>query len=47
MAVQKKNGRWYAAVYMGTKNGKQEYEWSDGFDKKSDAQLEELEMKKV
>ncbi|MGF7145340.1 integrase [Anaerotaenia torta] len=46
MSVQKKNGRWYAAVYLGTKDGKQEYEWSEGFDKKSDAQLKELEMKK-
>lgn len=46
MSVQKKNGRWYAAVYLGTKNGKQEYEWSEGFDKKSDAQLRELEMKR-
>lgn len=46
MSVQKKNGRWYAAVYVGIKNGNQEYEWSDGFIKKSDAQLKELEMKK-
>lgn len=46
MSVQKKNGRWYAAVYVGTKDGKQIYEWSDGYDKKSDAQLKELEMKK-
>lgn len=46
MSVQKKNGRWYAAVYVGTQNGKQIYEWSDGYDKKSDAQLKELEMKK-
>lgn len=44
--MQKKNGRWYAAVYNGIKNGKQEYEWSDGYDIKSDAQLKELEMKK-
>ncbi|MDF2858676.1 MAG: integrase family protein, partial [Neobacillus sp.] len=46
MSVQKKNGRWYAAVYLGTKDGKQEYEWSEGFDSKPDAQLKELEMKK-
>ena len=46
MSVQKKNDRWYAAVYTGTKNGKQDYEWSEGFDKKPDAQLKELEMKK-
>jgi integrase len=46
MSVQKKNDKWYAAVYLGIKDGKQEYEWSDGFDKKSDAQLKELEMKK-
>ncbi|MDF2485686.1 MAG: integrase family protein [Herbinix sp.] len=46
MSVQKKNGRWYAAVYVGTKDSKQVYEWSEGYDKKSDAQLKELEMKK-
>ena len=46
MSIQKKNGRWYAAVYLGTKDGKQEYEWSEGYDKKSDAQLRELEMRK-
>ena len=46
MSVQKKNGRWYAAVYVGTKDGKQIYEWSEGFDKKSDAQLRDLEIKK-
>lgn len=46
MAIQKKNGRWYAAVYVGTKNKKQEYEWSEGFDKKTDAQLKENEMRK-
>lgn len=46
MSVQKKGGKWYAAVYVGTRNGKQEYEWSDGYDIKSDAQLRELEMKK-
>lgn len=46
MSVQKKNGRWYAAVYVGTKEGKQIYEWSEGYDKKSDAQLKELEMRK-
>ena len=28
MSVQKKGDKWYAAVYTGTKNGKQEYEWS-------------------
>lgn len=39
VSVQKKNGRWYAAVYVGTKDNKQIYEWSDGYDKKSDAQL--------
>lgn len=46
MSVQKKGDKWYAAVYVGTKNGKQIYEWSDGFNKKSDAQLKELEIKK-
>lgn len=46
MSIQKKNERWYAAVYLGVKNGKQEYEWSEGFQNKSDAQLKELEMKK-
>ena len=46
MSVHKKGDKWYAAVYVGTKNGKQEYEWSDGFDKKPDAQLKELEIKK-
>ncbi|HKL79223.1 MAG TPA: site-specific integrase [Mobilitalea sp.] len=47
MSVQKKGDKWYAAVYVGTRGGKQEYEWSDGFNKKSDAQLKELEMKKA
>lgn len=46
MSVQKKGDRWYAAVYIGMKDGKQEYEWSEGFVKKTDAQLKELEMKK-
>ena len=46
MSIQRKGDKWYAAVYTGTKRGKQIYEWSDGFDKKSDAQLKELEMKK-
>lgn len=46
MSVQKKNGRWYAAVYVGTKEGKQIYEWSEGFDKKEDAQLQDLAMRK-
>lgn len=46
MSLHKKKGRWYAAVYLGTKNGKQEYEWSEGYEKKSDAQLAELEIKK-
>lgn len=47
MSVQKKGDKWYAAVYVGTRGGKQEYEWSDGFTKKSDSQLKELEMKKA
>lgn len=46
MAVQKKNGRWYAAVYLGIRDGKQEYEWSESCETKSEAQLKELEMKK-
>jgi len=46
MSVQKKNGRWYSVVYLGMKNGKQDVEWSKGFDKKTDAQLEELEVRK-
>jgi len=46
MSIQKKNGRWYAAVYLGTKDKKQEYEWSEGFGKKDDAKLAELEIKK-
>jgi len=46
MSIQKKNGRWYAAVYLGIKDGKQEYEWSDGFDDKTEAKLAELEIKK-
>nr|WP_308743256.1 site-specific integrase [uncultured Anaerocolumna sp.] len=46
MAVQEKNGRYYAAVYLGIKEGKQEYDWSDGFDTKEEAQLAELEMRK-
>ncbi|MDF2510428.1 MAG: integrase family protein [Herbinix sp.] len=45
MSVQKKGNKWYAAVYLGIKDGEQEYDWSDGFDKKEDAQLIELEMK--
>lgn len=47
MSVQKKGDKWYAAVYVGTRSGKQEYEWSEGFIKKADAQLKELEMKKA
>ena len=46
MSVQKKNGKWYAVVYRGMLNGKQHYEWSQAFDKKDDAALKELEMKK-
>jgi Site-specific recombinase XerD len=46
MSIQKKNGKWYAAVYLGMENGKQKYEWSDGYDLKPDAQLKEIEMKK-
>jgi integrase len=47
MAVQKKNGKWYAVVYIGMRNGTQHQEYSKGYDKKSDAQLAELEMKKA
>lgn len=47
MSVHKKGNLWYASVYLGTKNGKEEREWSKGFEKKSDAQLKELEMKKA
>ncbi len=46
MSIHKKNGKWYAAVYLGRINDKQEYEWSKGFEKKSDAQLAELELRK-
>jgi len=46
MSLHKKNGKWYAAVYLGMQNGKQQYEWSDGYVKKSDAGLKEIEMKK-
>lgn len=46
MSVQKKGDKWYAAVYLGTKDGKQHYEWSEGFDKKEDAILTEIEMRK-
>jgi len=47
MSIHKKKGRWYVAVYQGIKDGVRQYEWSDGFDKKDDAQLHELELKKV
>ena len=47
MSIQKKNGKWYAAVYLGIKEGKQVYEWSEGFLTKPEAQLKELEMKKT
>ena len=47
MSIQKKGDKWYVAVYVGIRNKKQEYEWSDGYDKKADAQLKELEMKKA
>ncbi|MDD5936182.1 MAG: site-specific integrase [Clostridiales bacterium] len=46
MSVQKKNGKWYAVVYLGIINGKQAYEWSEAFEKKKDAELKELELKK-
>lgn len=43
----KKNGNlWYAYVYAGVKNGKEYREYSKGVEKKSDAVLLELEMKK-
>ena len=45
MSLHYKKGKWYAAVYTGTINGRQVYEWSDGFEKKEDAQLAELKMK--
>lgn len=47
MSVQKRGTKWYAAVYLGIKDGKQHYEWSEGFDKKSEAQLKEIEMRKA
>ncbi|MFV0343408.1 MAG: tyrosine-type recombinase/integrase [Anaerocolumna sp.] len=47
MSIHKKKGKWYAAVYLGMKNGERQYDWSDGFEKKPDAQLAEIEMKKV
>lgn len=46
MAIQKKNGLWYAVVYTGTKNGKQQQENSKGFEKRDDAILAELVLKK-
>lgn len=46
MSIHKKNGKWYAAVYTGMLNGKQVYEWSEGFDEKDDAILAEIAMKK-
>lgn len=46
MSVQKRGSKWYAAVYTGMINGKRVIEWSEGFDKKSDAQLKEMEMRK-
>lgn len=46
MSVQRRNKKWYAAVYLGIKDGKQVYEWSEPFDNKGDAQLKEIEMKK-
>lgn len=46
MAIQKKNGKYYAAVYQGMVNGKQSYEWSHGFDTKKEAELYEIELKK-
>jgi integrase len=46
VSIHKIGNLWYAAVYIGMKNGKQIYDWSEGFNKKSDAQLKELEMKK-
>lgn len=47
MSIHKKKGKWYAAVYLGMKNGERQYEWSEGFDKKPDAQLAEIEMRKT
>lgn len=46
MSIHKKKRKWYAAVYAGMKNGKRVYEWSEGFDNKDDAILEEISMKK-
>lgn len=46
MAVQKKNGLWFAVVYAGMKNGKQQQLTSKGFDRKDDAILAELDLKR-
>lgn len=46
MSVQKKNGKWYAAVYLGYVNGKRVYEWSEGYENKKDAKIKELELEK-
>ncbi len=46
MAVQKKNDLWYAVVYTGIKNGKQQQENSIGYKKREDAVLAEIELKK-
>lgn len=46
MAIIKKNKRYYAQVYTGKKDGKQQYETSKGFDDKADAELAEMDIKK-
>lgn len=48
MAIRKKNGLWYVSVYIGVKDGKQHYETGKkGYEKKSDAQLAEAEIKQA
>lgn len=46
MSIQRKNGKYYAAVYLGMVNGKQAYEWSEGFNSKKEAELFEIGLKK-
>ena len=44
MSIQKNNNKYYAVVYAGYVNGKRIYEWSEGFDNKKLAKLEESRL---
>lgn len=44
MSIQKKNNKYYACVYAGYLNGKRIYEWSEGFEDKKLARLEEAKL---